>query len=350
MKIDKFSFVFEALYMRFAFARFFLSCVNSFVHQIFEFSHDRFYDMNWFDASIITFFSNFVYSFRLFEVELINNRVIRSLILEWLFLKYWANLFQFAFWVLNFLVIELFIVSISSILIENSITSWSESISASSFIDQFVIFDARSDVANVKSMTELELSRVNVCSSDMLINSQLNLFNQSINTVARIDDAIREFHHWWWALKSSHTSEFFVSSIVFSFLSIVYSFELNFWHFSLYTFTTVKFSIFVLEMLNIWMFVFEHKFDRDVTVNLNDLDTKVIIFCLWTSSCSDKILLNVECEIVIWLSLIHDFCMHIIFIFFFKSYFRHDIIVFVDLAQLCCKNLIFRIVVLFMRW
>jgi hypothetical protein len=141
--------------MRFAFARFFLSCVNSFVHQIFEFLHDRLFDMNWFNVSIITFFNNFVFSFRLFEIELINNRVIRFLILEWLFLKYWVNLFQFAFWVLNFFVIELFTVLISSILTENSIISWFESIFASLFIDQFVIFDARSAVANVKSMLSL---------------------------------------------------------------------------------------------------------------------------------------------------------------------------------------------------
>jgi hypothetical protein len=82
-----------------------------------------------------------------------------------------------------------------------------------------------------------------------------------------------------------------------------------------------------------------------VTENLNDLDTKVITRCLWLSSCSDKILLNVECEIVIWFDLLHDSCIHIMFIFFSKSYSRHDIIVFVDLAQLFCKNLIFWVVV-----
>jgi hypothetical protein len=144
-----------------------------------------------------------------------------------------TNLFQFAFWVLNFFVIELFIVSIFSILIENSMISWFELVSASLFIDQFVIFDARSTVANVKSRTEFELSRMNVYSSEMLINSQLNLFNHSIKTIARVDDVIQKFHHWWCALKSSHINEFFVSSIVFNFLSIVYSFEFDFWHFSL---------------------------------------------------------------------------------------------------------------------
>jgi hypothetical protein len=98
------------------------------------------------------------------------------------------------------------------------------------------------------------------------------------------------------------------------------------------------------------MFVFEHKFDRDMTENLNDSYTKVITLCLWVSFCSDKILLNVECEIMIWLSSIHDSCIHIMFIFFFRSYFKHDIIVFVNLAQLCCKNLISREVVLFIKW
>ncbi len=111
----------------------------------------------------------------------------------------------------------------------------------------------------------------------------------------------------------------------------------------------MKFSIFVSEMLSIWIFVFEHKFDRDVTENLNDLDTKIIILCLWVSSCSDRILLYVECEIVIWFDSIHDSCMHIMFIFFFKSYSRHDIIVFVDFAQLCCKNLIFWVIVSFIK-
>ncbi len=43
-------------------------------------------------------------------------------------------------------------------------------------------------------------------------------------------------------------------------------------------------------------------------------------------------MLNVECEIIIWLSSIHDFCIHMMFIFFSKSYFRHDIIVFVDFS------------------
>jgi hypothetical protein len=134
---------------------------------------------------------------------------------------------------LNYLVIKLFIVSIFSILIENSIISWFESILASSFIDQFVIFDARSIVANVKSMIEFEFSRVNVYSFDILINSQSNLFNQSINAFARIDNVIREFHHWWWALKSSQIIKFFVRSIVVNFLSNVYFSELDFWLFSL---------------------------------------------------------------------------------------------------------------------
>ncbi len=111
----------------------------------------------------------------------------------------------------------------------------------------------------------------------------------------------------------------------------------------------MKSSMFVFDIFNIWMFVFEHKFDRDVTENLNNLNTKVIILCLWVSSCSDIILLNVEWEIMIWSDSIHDSCMHMMFIFFFKSYFRHDIIVFVDLAQLCCRNLISWIIVLLMR-
>jgi hypothetical protein len=194
--------------MRFAFARFFRSRVSSSVYQTFEFSHDRLFEIDWLDASIMTFLNNNAFSFKLSEIEWFINWVIRFLIFEWLSLKYWLNLFQFAFWVLNFSVIELFTVSISSTFIENSITSWFDSISASSFIDQFVIFAARSIVANVKSMTEFEFSRLNVYSSDMLISSQLNLFNHSINAFARIDDAIREFYHWWWALKSSHTSEF----------------------------------------------------------------------------------------------------------------------------------------------
>jgi hypothetical protein len=107
----------------------------------------------------------------------------------------------------------------------------------------------------------------------------------------------------------------------------------------------------VLEILRIWMFVFEHKFDRDVIVNLNDLDTNVITLCLWVSFCSclSKILLNVEWEIMIWFDLIHDSCIHIMFIFFSRSYSRHDIIVFVDLAQLCCKNLIFWVIVLLIK-
>jgi hypothetical protein len=219
--------------MRFAFARFFRSRVSLFVHQIFEFSHDRIFEINRLNASIMTSFNNNALSFKLSKIKWFINWVIWFLIFKWLSLKYWLNLFQFAFWVLNFSVIELFIVSISSTFIENSIISWFDSISASSFIDQFVIFAARSIVANVKSMTEFEFSRLNVYSFDMLISSQLNLFNHSINAFARIDDAIRKFHHWWWALKSSHTSEFFVYSIDFSFLSIVYSFELDFWHFSL---------------------------------------------------------------------------------------------------------------------
>ncbi len=80
-------------------------------------------------------------------------------------------------------------------------------------------------------------------------------------------------------------------------------------------------------LLKCWifeLFVFEHKYDRDVTENLNDLDTKIIIICLWVSFCSDRILLNVECEIVIWFDSIHDSCMYIMSISFFKSYFRHD--------------------------
>ncbi len=68
-------------------------------------------------------------------------------------------------------------------------------VSASSFIDQFVIFDARSNVANVKSIIEFEFSRLNVYSFDILINSQLNLFNHSIKAFARIENAILEFHH-----------------------------------------------------------------------------------------------------------------------------------------------------------
>ncbi len=224
----RFSSVCRASYMRFAFARFFLSCVNSSAHHTFEFSHDRLFEIDWFDASIITSRSNFASSLRFFEQKLFNNLLIRLLMFEWLFLKYSLNLFQFDFWVLNFLVIELFIVSIFSMLSANSIISWSESILASSFIDQFVIFDVKSIVANVKSMTELEFSRVNVYSFDTLINSQLNLFNQSINAFARIDDVIREFHHWWWALKSSQMIVFFVKSIVFNFRSIVYLFELDF--------------------------------------------------------------------------------------------------------------------------
>jgi hypothetical protein len=155
--------------MRFARARFFLSFVNSSVHQTFEFSHDRLFAIDWFNASIITSRSNFASSFRFFELELISNRVIRFLMFEWLSLKYWLNLFQFAFWVLNFFVFELFTVSIFSTLIENSITSWFESILASSFIDQFVIFDARSSVAKIKSIIEFEFSRVNVNSSDILL-------------------------------------------------------------------------------------------------------------------------------------------------------------------------------------
>jgi hypothetical protein len=105
----------------------------------------------------------------------------------------------------------------------------------------------------------------------------------------------------------------------------------------------------VFDIFSIWMFVFEHKFDRDVIENLNDLNTKVMILCLWISSCSEIILLNVEWEIMIWLDLIHDFFMYIMFIFFFKSYFRHDIIVFVNFAQLCCRNLISWIIVLLIR-
>jgi hypothetical protein len=98
------------------------------------------------------------------------------------------------------------------------------------------------------------------------------------------------------------------------------------------------------------MSVSEHKFDRDVTENSNDLNTNVMTRCLWVSFCSDKILLNVECDIMIWLSSIHDFYKHMMFIFFSRLYSRHDIIVFVDFAQLCYKNLISRIIVLFMRW
>jgi hypothetical protein len=130
-------------------------------------------------------------------------------------------------------------------------------------------------------------------SSDMLINSQLNLFNHSINVFARIDDVILYYHYWWWALKSSHKIEFFVKSIVFNFLSIVYSSKFDLWFFSLYKFKTMKFFIFVFDMLSIWMFVSEHKSDRDMTENLNILDTNVMTLRLWISfsSCSDKFLL-----------------------------------------------------------
>jgi hypothetical protein len=180
--------------------------------------------------------------------------------------------------------------------IENSIISWSESISALSFIDQFTIFDARSIVENVKSMMKFEFSRINVYSFDILINSQLNLFNHSISEFGRIDDEIREFHHWWWALKFSHIIEFFVNSIDVNFLSIVYLSESVFWFFSLYTFKIVRFSMFVSKMLNIWMFVFEQRSDRDMIKNWNDFDTKIIILCLLFSFYfwSSNILLNVE--------------------------------------------------------
>jgi hypothetical protein len=143
--------------------------------------------------------------------------------------------------------------------------------------------------------------------------------------------------------------EFLIRLIVFSFLSIVYSSEFVFWHFSLYTFKTVKFSMFVSEILRIWMSESEHKFDRDVIENLNDLETNVITRCLWLFSWSDKILLYVECEIVIWFVSIHDSCMHIMSIFFSRSYSRHNIIVFVDFAQLCCRNLIFWMFVLLIK-
>jgi hypothetical protein len=123
------------LYIRFAFARFFLSCVNSSVHQTLEFSHDRLFEIYWFDASIITSRNNFAFLLRLFKTKLFINSIIRFLILEWLFLKYWLNLIQFAFWVLKFSVIELSTVSTFSILIVNLIISWFRSIFAYSFID-----------------------------------------------------------------------------------------------------------------------------------------------------------------------------------------------------------------------
>jgi hypothetical protein len=107
----------------------------------------------------------------------------------------------------------------------------------------------------------------------------------------------------------------------------------------------MKFSIFIFDMLTILTFVFEHKFERDVTENLNDFDTKIISLCLWISFCSDKILLNVKWEIMIWFESIHDSWIHIMFIIFSKSYFRHDIIVFIDITQLCCKNFISWIIV-----
>jgi hypothetical protein len=156
LKTDKFSFVLDALCMRFAYARYFLSCVNSSNYQTFEFWHDRLFEIDWFDISIHTSRSNCALSFRLFEEGFLINRVIRVLMLEWLSLKYWLYLFQFTFWVLNFSIIELFIVLAFSISIENSMTSWSDSISASSLINQHVIFDAMLNVANVKSIIELE--------------------------------------------------------------------------------------------------------------------------------------------------------------------------------------------------
>ncbi len=89
--------------------------------------------------------------------------------------------------------------------------------------------------------------------------------------------------------------------------------------------------------------------DQEVIEYWNDFDTNVIIFCLWSFFCSNKILLKAECDIMIWFASIQDSCIHIMSILFSRSYSRHDIIVFVDLAQLCCKNLIFWVVVLVMK-
>jgi hypothetical protein len=80
---------------------------------------DCFLKIKWFDAFIITFRSNFSSSFRIFVVELFNSWDIKFLMFNWLSLRYSLNLIQFVFWVLNFFVIELFTVSISSTLIEN---------------------------------------------------------------------------------------------------------------------------------------------------------------------------------------------------------------------------------------
>ncbi len=177
----------------------------------------------------------------------------------------------------------------------------------------------------------------------------MNLFNQFINEFAFINDLIREFHHWWWALKSSHIIKFLINSIVMSFFSIVYSFEFVFWHFFLYTLKIEKLSIFVLKTFDIWIFVSKHKSDRDVIKYRNDFNTNIIILCFWFSFCLDKILLKTECDIVIWFDSIHDSYIQMMSILFSKLYFKHDIIVFVNLAQLCCKNLISWVFVLVIK-
>ena len=119
-------------------------------------------------------------------------------------------------------------------IIVNAMTWWFDFVTISSFIDQSTMFSAIFVVANVKSSTDCEIFEcdVYVISSDVLINSQLNLLIHEINASERIEFWIFEFYHEWCALKSSQIIAFWRIFIHVNFRSIVY-FWFSPWDFSL---------------------------------------------------------------------------------------------------------------------
>ena len=98
---------------------------------------------------------------------------------------------------------------------------------------QSITFSAIFKVANVKSNIDCDISEcdVYVILFEILMNSHLNRLSHEINSFARIEFWIFEFHHEWCALKSSQIIAFSEMFIDVNFRSIEY-FWFSSWDFS----------------------------------------------------------------------------------------------------------------------
>ena len=199
--------------------------------------------------------------FKLIEIEFLINFRIDSIFELYIEFKCFSNFFQSALSTLYASFIKLSTVSIFLQIIKNSIISWSDSVKTFSLIDQFVILLIIWRVAKVKSIIDVDVRFWSffilhcfekMISFEMFINSHWFLVNQSINEFARIEKKILKFHHAWYALKSSQIIEFADNSIFVNIRSMIYSFDVESWFFSLYILIIMQLSISMFVMCKIW--------------------------------------------------------------------------------------------------